>query len=141
MDYNKTICAYIVLDIIKSLFPEEKPEQDIFLLAISTLKKIETGNAFLELTSFILNFLNFSGFALNLIENDFVYFDKTNAEFTISRTENCSQIDKTVYQTLKKINNGETEVFNEKTLKQALRLLHNVIFSHFGVEIKSFEFI
>ena len=141
MDYNKTICAYIILDIIKSLLPEGKPEQDIFLLAISTLKKIETNNAFEELLRFILNFLNFSGFALELIDKEFVYFDKNNAEFKDSRTENSSQIDKNVYQTLKKIQKGETEDFNEKTLKQVLRLLHNIIFTHFGVELKSFEFI
>lgn len=141
MDYNKTICGYIVLDIIKSLFPEDKPEQDIFLLAISTLKKIETNNEYVELISFVLNFLNFSGFAIELIEKEYVYFDKNNAEFKDSRTENSSQIDKNVYQTLKKIQKGEMEDFNEKTLKQVLRLLHNIIFTHFGVELKSFQFI
>ena len=34
-DYNKTICGYIALDIMNSIVPEEKPEQDLFLIAIS----------------------------------------------------------------------------------------------------------
>ena len=141
LNYNKTICGYIVLDILKSIIPEEKPEQDLFLLTISTLKNIEQNNEYVATINFILKLLNFSGFNVELVDTDYVYFDKETAEFSTQRTQNCSQIDKNVYAVLKSIYNGEIEEFNEKTLKQILRLLHNIIFIHFGVEIKSFEFV
>ena len=141
INYNKTICGYIVLDILKSILPEEKPEQDLFLLTVSTLKNIEENNEYVSIIDFILKFLSFSGFSVELPNVDYIYFDKETAEFSMQRTQNYSQIDKNVYAVLKQIANNEIEEFNEKTLKQILRLLHNIIFIHFGVEIKSFEFI
>ncbi len=140
-DYNKTICGYIVLDIIKSILPEEKPEQDLFLLTISTLKNIEQNNELVAVVDFILKFLHFSGFGVDLPNADYVYFDKILSEFTMGKHENCIQIDKNVYLVLKSVSDGEEKTFNEKTLKQALRLLHNIIFNRFGIEIKSFQFI
>ena len=141
LDYNKTICGYIVLDILRSILPEEKPDQDLFLLTVSTLKNIEENNEYVSIIDFILKFLSFSGFSVELPNVDYIYFDKETAEFSMQRTQDCSQIDKNVYAVLKKINNNEIEEFNEKTLKQILRLLHNIIFIHFNVEIKSFEFV
>ena len=141
LNYNKTICGYIVLEIIKSILPEEKPEQDLFLLTISTLKNIEQNNEFVATIDFILKFLNFSGFSVNLPNADYVYFDKYNAEFSENKTDFSVQIDKQVYSTLKKISENKIEEFNVKTLKQILRLLNNIITNHFNVEIKSFEFI
>ena len=140
-DYNKTICGYIVLDIIKSILPEEKPEQDLFLLTISTFKSIEQNNEFVAVIDFILKFLNFSGLGVQLPQTDYVYFDKLTADFVTVKTELCSQIDKQVYSTLTKIRAGIIEDFNKNTLKQILRLLHNIIFIRFGFEIKSFEFL
>jgi len=140
-DYNKTICGYIALDIMNSILPEEKPEQDLFLIAISTLKNIEQNNEYVATIDFILKLLKFSGFEIVLPEMEYVYFDKFNAEFAEKRNEFCTQLDKNVYATLKKINNGEVEDFNPNTLKQILRLLNKVILNRFNVEIKSFEFI
>ncbi len=140
-NYNKTICSYIVLDIIKTILPEQKPEQDLFLLTISTLKNIEQNNEYVAVIDFILKFLSFSGFGVEFPNSEYVYFDKFNAEFTEIRNEFSSQIDKNVYLTLKKINSGIVEDFNQNTLKQILRLLHNIIINRFGVEIKSFQFI
>lgn len=140
-NYNKTICGYIVLDIIKSILPEEKSEQDLFLLTISTLKNIEQNNEFIATIDFILKFLNFSGFNVNLPNTDYVYFDKFNAEFSENKTDFSTQIDKQVYLTLKKISENKIEEFNEKTLKQILRLLYNILTNCFNVEIKSFDFI
>ena len=141
LNYNKTICGYIVLDILKSILPEEKPEQDLFLLSISTLKNIEQNNEYIATIDFILKFLAFSGFNVELPDKDYILFDKLTADFTTQRTQTSVQLDKSVYYVLKKINNNEIEEFNEKTLKQILRLLHNIILNRFGVEIKSFEFI
>ena len=140
-DFNKTICGYIVLDIIKSIIPENKPENDLFLLAISALKNIERKNEYVATIDFILKFLNFSGFEVFLPEIEYAYFDKYSAEFIDKKTSFSTQIDKQVYSTLKAINNGECQDFNQHTLKQCLRLSHNFIFVYFNTEIKSFEFI
>lgn len=140
-DFNKTICGYIVLDIIKSILPENKPEQDLFLLAISTLKNIEQNNEYVSTIDFILKFLNFSGVGIEFFDVDYVYFDKTTGDFSISKSQNGIQIDKNVYNTLKLVSNEKTTKFNINTLKQCLRLLHNIIIIRFGIEIKSFQFI
>ena len=139
-DYNKTICAYIVLDIIKTILPTQKAEQDIFLLTLSTLKNIENGNELVATIDYILKFVAFSGMELQLPEVEYIYFNKQTAEFTQVK-ENSQQIDKKVYSALKAINKGEELEINTTTLKQTLRLLHNVLFIKFGEEIKSFEFI
>ena len=57
-DYNKTICGYVVLDIIKTLLPENQPEQDLFLITVASLKNIETKNEYAATLDFILKFLN-----------------------------------------------------------------------------------
>ncbi len=140
-DYNKTICGYIVLDIIKSIIPENKPEQNLFILTISTLKNIETKNEYVSTIDFILKFLSFSGLGVEFPNTDFVYLDKTTGDFLQTRNANCVQIDKNVYATLKSINEQEEKEYNLNTLKQCLRLLHNIISIRFGVEIKSFQFV
>lgn len=140
-DYNKTICGYIVLDILKSILPEEKPEQDLFLLSVTTLKNIEQQNEFISTIDFILKFLSFSGFDVELPDVEYIYFDKFNAEFSESKNEFSILIDKNVFSVLKKINKGIQDEYNQNTLKQILRLMNNILFARFGVEIKSFEFI
>ena len=140
-DYNKTICGYILLDMIKSILPSEKKEEDIFLLTLSALKNIENDNEFVATIDYILKFISFSGMELQFPDVDYVYFNKETAEFSTNRDINSQQIDKKVYTLLKNINRGEKVDANPTTLKQALRLLHNVIFIKFGEDIKSFEFI
>jgi hypothetical protein len=126
---------------LKTLLPESKPEQDIFLLSISSLKNIEQQNEFVATIDFILKFLEFSGFGVELPQVDYVNFDKLTADFTTQKTQTTIQIDKQVYLTLKNIYERVEVQENEKTLKQVLRLLHNVIYLRFNEEIKSFEFI
>lgn len=140
-NYNKTICGYIILDIIKSILPEKKPEKDLFLLTISTLKNLEENNEYIATINYILKFLNFSGVGVEFIEADYVYFDKSTGDFTTKNTLNCMQIDKNVYKILKQINNQEIVEANENILKQILRLLHNIIFIRLDEDIKSFQFI
>lgn len=140
-DYNKTICGYILLDTIKSLLPPEKVEQDLFLLAISSLKDIEQKNEFVATIDFLIKFLNFSGFAINFPKTRNIYFDKYTGEFTINKTSTCVQIDKHVYETFMLISDGEIQEFNINILKQILRLIKSIISIHFGEEIKSFDFI
>ena len=55
-DYNKTICAFILVDIVKSIVPKSKPEPDLFLLTVNSLKKIEQEDSEQALIEFIINF-------------------------------------------------------------------------------------
>ena len=140
-DYNKTICAYIVLDIINSILPKEKPETDIFVLALSALKAIEQENEYLSTINFVLQFINFSGLALEFVNSNFVYLDNYSGNFTTEHTQNCVQIDKRIYLAMKEIAEKNSTKANDNTLKQILRLLHNILFLKFGEDIKSFNFI
>lgn len=139
--YEKTICGYILLDIISSILPQEKPEQDVFLLSLSALKDIEENNEFVALIKFIIKFFEFSGMRVELPETQYVCFDKFTGEFTTKPNQTTTQIDKKVYETIIKINNEEEIEVSSNVLKQILRLLHNMIFVKFGEEIKSFQFV
>ncbi|MBO5909916.1 MAG: DNA repair protein RecO, partial [Clostridia bacterium] len=65
-DYNKTICAFILVDIIKSIVPKNKPEQELFLLSVNALKQIEQEDAFQSLIEYIINFTSLMGEELNI---------------------------------------------------------------------------
>lgn len=140
-NYQKTIMGYIVLDIVKSILPKEKPEPDLFLLTINTLKNIEEENELIATIDYILKFITFSGMELQFPNSDYVFLDTLNGNFIKEREVGSTAIDKKVYLTLKAINNGEEVDANETTLKQILRLLHNIIYLKFNEDIKSFEFI
>lgn len=150
-DYNKTICAYIVLDIINTILPQNKVENELFVLTLNTLKNIEQSNEFVATIDYILKFFNFSGEALEMPEVDYVYFNKFNGEFEKNSTSNSVQIDKKIYAILKEINankflhseiiENENNLNQDEKYKQILRLLHNIIFIKFNEEIKSFSFI
>ena len=141
-NYNKTICGYIVLDMVKSLLATAKPEQDIFLLTLSSLKNIEQNEEFSATIDYILKFISFSGMDLQFPNSKFVYLDNFTGNFVAEHTQNSTQIDKKVYETLKKINaNQLDEELNLNVLKQILRLLHNIIFLKFNEDLKSFSFI
>lgn len=140
-NYNKTICAYIVLDMIKSILPIEKPEQDLFLLTVSALKNIEENNEYVSTIDYILKFISFSGMGQVFLNTDYVYLDNITGDFVSSHTINSMQIDKKVYLTLKAVANNQPIDTNENVLKQCLRLLHNIIYIKFNEDIKSFQFI
>ncbi len=142
-DYSRMMNGYIVLDIINSILPNEKSEKEIFALTISALKNVETKNPYIATIEFILNFLNFSGLELIFVEGNQIYLDKSSGNFTNIKDNFSSLIDLKVYSCLYNIakNSYVEENLQERTLKQVLRLLHNVIFIKFNEDIKSFEFI
>lgn len=146
-DYNKTMCAYIMLDVINTILPKNKAENEIFLLSVNTLKNIETQNPYISLIDYILKFFMFLGTPIELINSNYVYFNKLNGEFETKQTINSIQIDKKIYQILQMINADVNSVFSissqikEENLKQILRLLNNIILIKFDEEIKSFSFI
>ena len=147
-DYNKTICAYIVLDIINTILPKNKAENELFVLTLNALKNIENYNPFVATIDYILKFFTFSGIEIGLPEADYIYFNKFIGEFEKISTTNSVQIDKKVYSILKDIRNSVNDVFvqenineNNEKFKQILRLLNNVVLIKFDEEIKSFSFI
>lgn len=142
-NYNKLMCAYCVVDTINSIVMPDKKEEDLFLLTLQALKNIETQNEHLALIKFLLDFISFEGFELDLGLKGFVYLDKNLGNFVnkTSQFENLTQIDKKVYSLLCGVNKNEVVDFNLTTAKQVIRLLHNIIYIDFGVDVKSFEFV
>lgn len=140
-DYNKTICGYIVLDMLRTILPKEKPEPDIFLLTISALKNIEQHNEYVATIDYILKFITLSGMGLELADLQYVYLDTFTGNFVGQRTEASTQIDKKVYEILKSVNENLPVEQNITKLKQALRLLHNILFIKFGEDVASFQYL
>ena len=146
--YNKTICAYIVLDIINTILPQNKAENELFVLMLNTLKNIEKQNEYISTIDYILKFFAFSGMEIEMPETDYVYFNKFSGDFEKQSTANSVQIDKKVYAILQEINKDVNKIYqldkvheNNEKYKQILRLLHNIILIKFNEEIKSFNFI
>lgn len=139
--YDKTICGYIVLDIIRSILPSEKEEPDIFLLTLSALKNIEEKDPKLATIDFVLKFIDFAGMGLSFDLDNIIYLDKTTGNFTDKKEYNSVQIDKKVYSLIKNINDGIEVTEKNNLVSQALRLLHNILYIKFNVDLKSFEFI
>ena len=75
-DYSKTICAYIIVEILNQVLPKNKAEQEIFLQALKSFKQIEQENAYRATIEFILVFFNLLGEQINLdINSNKVYLD------------------------------------------------------------------
>ena len=141
-DYNKMMCGYIILDIVRTIIPNEKPEEELFLLLLASLKNIEEKDEYTYTIDFILKFISFSGLGLKFFDSPKIYLDKTIGDFDTIRNPNSIEIDKRVYTIIKNINDENYEfTYNETTFKQSLRLLHNILFAKFNEDIKSFQFI
>lgn len=142
-DYARTMNAFIVLDIINSILPESKVEKELFVLTVNALKNIETKNPYIANIDFIINFLSFNGVEISFLNSKQVYFDKMNGEFTDKKDTFSQPLDMKVYSCLYNIAKfGQSNIdIDERVLKQALRLLHNVIFIKMGEDIKSFQYI
>lgn len=135
-DYNKTICAYILVDIIKSILPKNKPEQELFLLAVNSLKKIEQQNCYQALIEFIISFISVSGEELNLFETENkIYLDKAIGDFTPTYNKFTVEIDKKVFNAL------TVPTANDLISKSCLKLLNNILSIKYDTEIKSFSFL
>lgn len=167
LDYSRTMAGYVILDMIRRLIPEGKPEQDIFLLTLSTLKKLEMEDINSTLIDYIIKFIDMQGMAIEFPNSKYVYLDNLTGNFSTTRTINSTEIDKKVYSYLfnifnsqlkaskneinnltqnndNVINNETNRLQNEispLTIKQALRLIKNIIYLKFNVEIKSFDYL
>ena len=124
LDYSRTMAGYVVLDMIRRLIPEGKPEQDIFLLTLSTLKKLETEDVNSTLIDYIIKFIDMQGMAIELPNSKYIYLDNLTGNFSTTRTINSTEIDKKVYSYLYNIANIKEyrklhdEKIEDKTEKQ-----------------------
>lgn len=135
-DYNKTICAFILIDIIKSIVPINKPEQDLFLLTVNSLKQIEQEDGYQALIEFIINFEKIMGESLNIFTpNQKVYLDKIVGDFVPTPNHHTVEIDKKVFNAL------IVPTTNDLTKKSCLKLLNTVLSIKYDVDIKSFSFL
>lgn len=135
-DYNKTVCAFILVDIIKHILPHNKVESNIFLLSVNALKKIEQEDAEQSLIEFIIEFIDELGEGLNLFDTDGkVYLDKMVADFTPQHNINTVEIDKKVFKAL------TTPTANSGIKKSCLKLLNTILMLKYDVELKSFSFL
>jgi len=135
-DYTKTICAFILVDIIKSLLPKGKSEGDLFLLSVNALKKIEQEDAYQSLIEFIITFIQEQGEELNLFVTDNrIYLDKMVADFTPQHSIDTVEIDKKVFNALSVPTN------NEMIKKSCLKLLNTILMLKYDVELNSFSFL
>lgn len=145
LNYSKTMSGFVVLDIVHSILPVQKPEADLFLLTISALKNIETLNEYVATIDYILKFLSFTGVELNFPHSNYVYLDELTGNFVLNHTQTSHLIDKKVFFLLNQINmqgnNFNAEQTSQLVFKQALNLLHNIILLKHNADIKSFEFI
>ncbi|MBQ3502317.1 MAG: DNA repair protein RecO [Clostridia bacterium] len=135
-DYNKTMCAFILLDILKSILPKLKPEPNIFLLSANALKKIEQEDAYQALIEFIIEFIDEMGEGLNIFATDNkVYLDKSIGDFVPTPTMYAVEIDKKVFNALR------VPTANESIKKSCLKLLNTILAIKYDAELKSFSFI
>lgn len=135
-DYNKTICAYILVDVLKSILPKSKPEEELFLLAVNSLKKIEQQNCYQALIEFIIAFISLSGEELNLFETDKkIYLDKSIGDFTPTANRFTVEIDKKVFNAL------TVPTSNDLINKSCLKLLNTILTAKYDTEINSFSFL
>lgn len=141
-NYNKMMCGFIMLDIIRTILPDEKSERELFLLLLASLKNVEEKDEYIYTIDFILKFISFSGLGLKFSHSSKIYIDKTSGDFEPKKNLNSIEIDKKVYTIIKNVNEENYDFeYNELTIKQALRLLHNILFAKFNEDIKAFQYI
>ena len=136
LDYQKTICAYILVEILNQVLPKNKPETEIFIKAINSLNQIEHANHYIATIDFITSFFALLGEELNLdISSNKIFLDLNFANFSPERTNNSIEIDKKCYQALTRYSE------NDSINKMCLKLLNNVLRAKYDDEINSFSFL
>ena len=135
-DYKKTICAYIIVEILNQILPKAKRETEIFIETLNSLANIEKSNHYIATISFIVNFFKHLGEGLNLdLTSNKIYLDLNFGNFSAERTANSIEIDKKCYLALTDYSD------NENVNKMCLKMLNNVIKTKYDVEINSFSFL
>lgn len=132
-DYDKTICAFIVTDIIRTVLPKEKSEPEVFVFALQALMGIRE-NAFVGLKNFMLRFLQSQGMDVLIGTDDkFVYLDKYEGDIVTERNQNTVSLDKKVYDFL-----SSDQPTDRKVMISACRLLNTIFAIKLDIELKTF---
>lgn len=135
-NFSKTICAYIIMEIISKVMPKNKVEPELFLETIEALEALEHENEYRVVIGFIVNFFEILGENLTLdINSNRVYLDLNLGNFSHEKTINSIEVDKRCYLAL------STFSENESTNKMALKMLNNIFKAKYDIEINSFSFL
>jgi len=136
IDYQKTICGFIIVEIINQILPKNKQESEIFIKTLKCLNELEEGNHYRATINFILGFIELLGEGVNLnLKSNRIFLDLSLGNFSEEKTFNCIEIDKKCYLNLS--NPSENESLN----KMSLKLLNNVLRVKYDKEINSFSFL
>ena len=133
LDLEKSNCAFIIFDIIKSIIYKNNPEENLFIATLKALKSIEQSNQYDCVVLFILNFLNMQGVGLNVDLNGEIYLDLTTGNFTNDSSSGNVLLENEVYKNLLKLN-----LTKDKFL-EVIKLLGNIIYIKFDVVLKSIK--
>lgn len=140
-DYTRTMCGYVFLEMLYKILEEQAIEQELFLSTINSLKLLETHHPLLTTIDYILKFISLTGEGLQFPQKSTIYLDTMLGNFTDTRTTNCVEIDLKVYNIIKAVAFREKEFDkNEKTIRMALNLLHNILLIKYDADIKSFQY-
>lgn len=135
-DYTRTICGYILMDIINKVLPKNKVETEIFMSLANSLEKLETFNPYIVTIQFITKFFELIGETLITdLDVGHIYLDLDMGNFTSARTPNSIEIDKRCYKALTEVN--ENDSINKMTLK----MLNNIFKAKYDIELASFSFL
>ena len=133
--YSRTICAYIISEIISKILPKNKIEPEIFLCVVESFDAVEKEDEYFSTIKFILRFFDLLGEKLSTdINSNHIYIDLNLGNFSSERTFNSIEIDKKCYKAL-------TEKADTNTNKMTLKMLNNIIRAKYDVEINSFSFL
>ena len=135
-DFNRTICAYIVIEIIDKILIKNKVEPEIFLSLVKCLQSLEEINPYQATIEFIKEFFDLLGEKLNTdLTSPHIFLDLNLGNFIESKSYNSIEIDKKCYQVLSE----PTE--NDRLNKMCLKMLNNIFKAKYDVELNSFSFI
>ncbi len=136
-EYQKTICAYILMDIVGKILPKNKVESRLFLSLSNALDGIEN-NPYVPTIQFILDFFDVLGENLVVdLKSNHIYLDLDMGNFSSERTPNSIEIDKKCYSVLSNLN----ENVSDSLYKMTLKMLNNIFRAKFDVELNSFAFL
>lgn len=137
-DYKKTICAYILMDIVSKVLPKNKIEPKLFVALSNSLDGIEENNPYPSTIQFILDFFDILGENLVVdLDSNHIYLDLDMGNFSPDKTPNSIEIDKKCYAVLSNLQ----ENVSDNLYKMALKMLNNVFRAKFDVELSTFAFL
>lgn len=132
-DYTRTICAYIMMEIISKVLPKNKVEPNIFLMLSNSLDALETDNPYTTTIYFIMQFFDLLGESLTInLEDNHIFLDLDLGNFINFKTPNSIEVDKRCYSVLsaiadnRKLNNPNMND-NSATFNQCDLNINNTI--------------